>query len=97
MFSWINQVLHRPLNFNKTIILLGHLDNYNPIPINTILLTTKLYIFTQARQNKKLNIFQLQKKIKNTFIELEFAAKLQDKLETFNQIWQNLRPLMETP
>ena len=97
MFSWINQVLHRPLNFNKTIILLGHLDNYNPIPINTILLTTKLYIFTQARQNKKLNIFQLQKKIKNIFIELEFAAKLQDKLETFNQIWQNLRPLMETP
>ena len=51
-------------------------------------LTTKSYIFTQASQNKKLIIFQLRKKIKNTFLEFEFSAQMQNKLENFNKIWQ---------
>ena len=64
VFSWINQNLQRPLNIDKTTLLLGHLDHYNPIPINTILMITKSYILTTSRKNKILNIFQLQRKKK---------------------------------
>ena len=49
-------------------------------------------ILTTSRKN--ILASELQRKIINTFLELEFAARIEIKTESFNKFWHNFRPLM---
>ena len=63
---WINNKLKININttLNKETIILGYLlNNEFYYPFNTILITTKSYIFWCCRHSVPLNIFNLQSRI----------------------------------
>ena len=90
--NWINTKLNINLSFNSMDILLGYLlMDQNNIPINTILLTTKRYIFDCSKFKKDLNIFQLQVKLKEVVKEQELISKIEGKEAYFTKIWSTWR------
>lgn len=92
--KWIYEKLNIRFYFNQNIIILGYLntDNYN-IPINTVLMVTKSYIFTCSRKNRQPHIHHLLKQIKDTYNDQKLIAACNDKLDNFWRAWKNWKRL----
>ena len=99
---WLNlQILiknktHHQIVFTPQMIILGYqIKNNIHIPINTIILATKSYIFWCSRKKKKPNIFELQKRIKHTYMTELTISQLNFKHENFLRIWHQISPIFE--
>ena len=93
LYTWIRNKNRLQITPDKSTIILGHIHPYgNTIPINTINMITKAYIFTCSRNNRILNIYHLQSRIKTSLLNLEFNATKNQNLENFQKLW---RPFKE--
>ena len=80
----------------KLAIILGQTYPYrNVIQINTINMITKSYIFYTSRKKNRLNIYQLQMRIKTSLLNLEFTAIKNNDLHKFTQIWNPFKELFD--
>ena len=88
LYTWIRNKSRLQITPDKCTIILGHIHPWgNTIPINTINMITKAYIFSCSRNKRLLNIFHLQSRIKTSILNLEFNAIKNQKLENFNKLW----------
>jgi len=93
---WISNCLNLNFDFTPQQIILGYLfQDANFLPINTILIMTKYYIFTCAQMSHFPDIFLLQKKIKKVYIEEKLLSYTQDKYETFIKKWARFERLFQ--
>ena len=91
---WIQNVTNFETTFDPEVILFGYLQNDSDyLPINTIILATKYYIFNCAYTSQPLNIFCLQNKIKAIYIEQKLLAKLNFKSQIFERKWAKFSPI----
>ena len=104
---WIrNQLIIYTIKFTKATIILGYLDHSNySKPLNTIILTTKCYIFRCCRN--QVSPFQWNYKQVNTFLQKEgyigntynISYHFRDnnffrkngKIGNFGKIWKNYK------
>ena len=71
------------------MIILGYLntDNFS-IPINTILMITKQYIFNVSLNlERRPSIYELKDLIKKNYFEQSLVAKINDCEDKFNTKW----------
>ena len=95
--SWIKENCTNHFNLSPQMKILGYLNTDNlAIPINTILLVTKYYIFMNSLiVGKCPNIGELLRLIKNTYCEQLLAAKLSQKFDLFSKTWSNFSTIIE--
>ena len=62
--------------------ILGYQKTDNFLPINVIILAAKIYIFSNSRMSRNLNILELKQKIKVIYDEQKLVAKI-DLKEVF--------------
>ncbi len=86
--DWIRNRTNHNIAFTSNTIILGYLLNDNiKIPINTIILVTKSYIFWCSRNKKKPNIQDLQLRIKELYNTHKTVAMLNSKQDRFDKNW----------
>ena len=74
--NWVKLKTSVPLKLTLPEILLGYMKPEHFIPVNTIILCTKKYIFSSSRSGQILSISELKIKIKTVYEEQYFLAKL---------------------
>ena len=85
---WIEIKTKIQLNLNKNICILGYsLCDANFYPLNFVLITVRYYIFKCALTNRDLNIYQIQKIVKEKYFEQELLSKLNGEEEIFKRRW----------
>ena len=83
LYDWIYNKTSNRIIPEKKSILLGYTEPYpTPIPINTINMITKSYIFHCSKNNTKLNIYHLQTRIKTSLETLEFISRTNNLLDS---------------
>ena len=94
LISWINSAISMKIDLNKVDEILGYAKVDGKFwPLNLILLVTRHYIFTCARDDQRLNIYHLQNLIKKIYIEQETLSKINSKSDSFEKnwsIWKNI-------
>ena len=86
----IELVLQTNFNVNPSCIILGSLATNNlSIPLNTIYLTAKMYIFKTSRKNGNLLLDGFCNYLKSVYQEQEYVAKLDFRQDKFNKAWGN--------
>ena len=92
--EWILNVIHLNLNLSDRDKILGslHSDVFF-LPMNTIILVTKYYIFTISKTDRHLNIFELQKKIKIVYEEQLLVAQMNNKQTEYIKKWARFENL----
>ena len=86
--NWIRNKLTYQIHIDNQTIIFGHLDTINKhIPLNTILLVAKGYIFWCARSRKDPDIFQLQKWVKRVHDEQKAIAYKNFRHKFFHKNW----------
>ena len=94
--KWIKNKTNHEIDFTPQTIILGYLMKNNlQIPINTIILVSKSYIFWCTIKNKNPNIFELQKRIKQTYIAELSLANLNFGLSQFTKTWHQISPIFQ--
>ena len=95
--TWIFNKLSFNVPLDNYTIVLGYLAaDKIAVPLNSIILIAKAYIFNCAIYQNELNIFQLQTRIKSNYNEQLYLATLKGKLKPFNDIWEQWQPLFVT-
>ena len=70
------------------MIILGYLEkDENYIPLNSIILITKFYIFWSSRNKIQANINTLQDRIKNTNLDQKLIHTKNGKEDNFLSKW----------
>ena len=73
--SWIAKKTGLNLYLSPQEILLGHLNrNNNFLPINTIIIVTKSYFYSNSRQQKPFDIAHFQEKLQNVYEEQKLLS-----------------------
>ena len=86
----IELVLQTNFNVNPSCIILGSRATNNlSIPLNTIYLTAKVYIFKTSRKNGNLLLDGFCNYLKSENQEQEYVAKLDFRQDKFNKAWGN--------
>ena len=86
--TWIISKMNFNLSFTGQLVILGYLhQDSGSIPLNTVLLVTKSYIFWCSRHEKLPNIFDLQKRIQRTYTEQKYIAIKNNSLAKFEKNW----------
>ena len=86
--NWIFDVIHIRVVFQELIIILGYQNKDNrSIPINTLIMASKSYIFWAARNGKTKYFNSDKNRIIKTFKEQELIAKKNFSLEKFDKSW----------
>ena len=94
LYDWIAHKTNIRIIPNITAAILGYTDPYpNPVIINTLNMITKAYIFYSSRNNLRLNIYQLQTRLKSAYENYEFIAIKNNDSEKFNRKWNLFKPL----
>ena len=88
----VRQWISNKLGFNRIITklmkILGYLTNDESFwALNLILMVTQKYIFWCSKNGFMLNIYFLQKEIKNTFLEQETLSQVNLCFDQFNRRW----------
>ena len=87
MSVWITEQLRITVDFNTEMIILGYLErDESNIPLNSIILITKSYIFWSSQNKIQTNIHTLQVRIRNTYIDQKFIHRRREKKITIGQI-----------
>ena len=87
-------ILGIDLAINPSTLILGNLlTKTNVIPLNTIYLAAKLYIFRVSKSSQILNYPSFCSFLKRIYLEQEYTAKLEFKEGNFSKIWGNFMPI----
>ena len=87
---WIENRVRINITWDNKLIILGYLlKDKKAVPFNTLILTTKSYIFWCARKKINPNVMECQSRIKATFNEQKEVARLNNKLDNFLNKWEN--------
>jgi len=90
--QWIYTTINVTLNFSPLTIILGYLSrDSNFLPINTILIVTKYYIFNSAQTGYIPDIFVLQRKIKKYILSKSSSQMLTINLNLLQNNGQDLQ------
>ena len=86
--SWVKSKLSLNLDLNIPTKILGHfkLDEHF-WALNFVLIVTRKYIFTCSKTKKSLNIYHLQKLVKDKYQEQEALSRINSKEHTFEKKW----------
>ena len=92
--QWIFMKTGITINFSKSIKLLGfHEMDHKYWPLNLVILLTKKYIFSCARKELRLNIFNLQNEVYRVFSEQKMLFDVKSQQIIFGkrwELWKNL-------
>ena len=95
--TYLQLILGIDLAINPSTFILGNLSIMtNFIPINTIYLAAKLYIFQVSKSNQILNYPSFCTFLKRIYLEQEYTAKLEFKESNFGKIWRNFMPVFSS-
>ena len=82
------------VTFTETMKILGYTKyDENFWPVNFILIKVRHYIYRCSKTKQSLNIFQLQKEIKNKYEEEKLLSRFNCQNHIFDKkwsIWQSL-------
>ena len=93
---WLDLVLNKHLVLAPLEILLGHLNNDNNfLPVNSLILVTKYYIFICAVNAKIPNFKELCTKLKTCYDEQLLLSTNISKEEEFKKNWLGFKKLFE--
>ena len=96
MRSRIKEKTGVTIHFNSLNVIMGYLNRDNHfLPINTIIIVTKYYIYLNSRKKIPLNILDLQKKIQETYNEQMLVARLNFFESEFEKKWFSFRNLIK--
>ena len=91
---WIQLTINFDLEITPTMILLGYSNrDNNNVPLNSILISVKYYIFSTAHSSKNMNIYDCQKSVQKMYEEQEQIAIINNKDVDFNKKWLRWKPL----
>ena len=77
------------IGLERAEILLGYcFQNQNRVPINTLLLVTKKYIFDTSHKNQIFNSETLKHRLDQMYLEEKYVAILSDRQKLFHQVWE---------
>ena len=94
--EWIKEKTGVTIHFNSLNVIMGYLNRDNHfLPINTIIIVTKYYIYLNSRKKIPLNILDLQKKIQETYNEQMLVARLNFFESDFEKKWFSFRNLIK--
>ena len=86
--DWLKFKINKVINLSLLKIIMGHLDRDNSfLPINTIILATKYYIFTSAVKASMPSLHELKVKLKQCYKEQYWISYEQDKECHFIKSW----------
>ena len=92
--NWIKNLILHILDLNRIAKILGYTTcDENFWLLNFLLLIVRNYIFTCSKQNRHLNIYNLQRIVKEKYLEQESLSKLNSQHEKFKKrwtVWKNL-------
>ena len=86
--SWVKSKLSLKIDLNNATKILGHfkLDEHF-WALNFVLIVTRKYIFTCSKTKKSLNIYPLQKLVKDKYHEQEALSRINSKEHIFEKKW----------
>lgn len=88
LLTWINSILNTNLTLSNFDIIFGYqLRNNHQIPFNSIIMSTKSYIFWCSRKNRKPNIINLQIRLNKMYTEQRLLALNNEQIVDFNKKW----------
>ena len=87
--EWVLRKTKYNLSLSQQDIILGstHVEPFF-LPINTLIMVAKYYIFTSSKTDRVPNIFELQKRARVIYEEQKLVAKLDSKQFQFNKKWE---------
>ena len=87
--TWIRNSTKRTLNIGPEGILLGYfIRDENFLPINTIIMVTKAFLFKSSRKGISFNLKKLQEDLKNVYKEQKLVAKYNFNEDVFDDNWK---------
>ena len=94
---WFELKLSIKIKFNDIELIFGY-PNYdqNFWPLNFILLITRQYIFHCSKYKHDINIYNLQKFVKEKYVEQYTLSKIKDTVHIFGRIWSHWKQLFES-
>ena len=93
---WLDLVLNKHLDLAPLEILLGHLNNDNNfLPVNSLILVTKYYIFIWAVNAKMPSFNELCTKLKVCYEEQLLLSTNINKEVEFKKNWLGFKKLFE--
>ena len=94
--DWIKEKTGIAIHFDSLNIIMGYLNRDNLfLPINTIILVTKYYIYSNSRKKIPFNILDLQRKIKETYNEQILVSRLNFSDLKFEKKWFSFKNLVK--
>ena len=82
------------LKFSCFTIIFGYINqDQNHIPINSLILVTKKYIFDSSRDGKRLILKSLKYRLNSLLRDEEYCAKLNEKETEFSHVWDRWAPV----
>ena len=92
--QWIKNKTNINVEFTPIIIILGYMNDDNfKIPLNTIILVTKSYIFWCSKNKKVPTIFLLQNRIIEVYNTQYMLARLNNKDSQLTKQWKHFIPI----
>ena len=86
--DWLKIKINKEIDLSPMRIIMGHLETDNNfLPINTIILVTKYYIFTSAVKTCLPSFHELKWIIKRCYNEQHWLSQEQNKETYFNKSW----------
>ena len=87
--EYIYNKIHLHINFSSFDILFGYMNfDQNRVPINTLLLVTKKYIFDCCSRNNFLSLSVLKHRLQQIYEEEKYVAHISHKEKTFSKVWK---------
>ena len=85
------------IKFNDSNIIHGYPSiDQNNIPLNTLIITAKKYIFDYVTSKSRLHIMAFRHKFSYIYTEQSFVSKFSEQVAKFKKTWQKWLPLVET-
>ena len=96
LFNWISSKLNILIQKDNITLLFGYLYNTSDrVPINTILIVAKNYIFQSATFKQKLILEVYKKKLLKVYLDQSNLSILRDTEIAFDKKWLKFQPLIE--
>ena len=87
--NWIKTKINVEIKLSSSTVLFCYLlRDQNHIPINTILLVMKYYIFACAQGSRSPNIIELQTRLRNVYLEQKSLSRINMTNDFFTKTWQ---------
>ena len=92
---WIRSILKINIQLTNYTIIMGYqYQDQNFVPINTVIMKTKYYIFCCAKLGQSLNFKCLEYELKKMYKEREVMSRINSKQKYFQNVWGNWDKLL---